>query len=142
MDLRLRIKRVDEATVVELGGEIDLHSAPQLRAALLKLGEEAAPRVVVDLGEVTFIDSTGIGVLVGALKRARETGGDLHFCGIQSRVRRVFEITGLIRVLPLFDSCDLAISTWNTAAQGPDDAAPIHSANADSANAGAVGGTP
>ncbi len=112
MDLRLRVRNIGAAALVETGGEIDLHSAPQLRAALLKVSEAPAPQVVVDLGEVTFIDSTGIGVLVGALKRARESGGDVHFCGVQSRVRRVFEITGLLRVLPLFESRDAALSAF------------------------------
>jgi anti-sigma B factor antagonist len=112
MDLRLRVRQIGAAALVEIGGEIDLHSAPQLRAALLKAGEGEAPRLVVDLSEVTFIDSTGIGVLVGALKRARESGGDVHFCGVQARVRRVFEITGLIHGLPLFESRDAALTAF------------------------------
>ncbi len=113
MDLRLRVKNIGAATLLEVGGEIDLHSAPQLRAALLKTGEGVAPRWIIDLSEVIFIDSTGIGVLVGALKRAREAGGEVHFCGAATRVKRVFEITGLSRVLPLFDTRDAAISAWN-----------------------------
>lgn len=104
MDLRLRTRPLNDITVVEVGGEIDLHSAPQLRAELIKAGEGTAPRVIVDLTGVTFIDSTGIGVLVGALKRVREAQGTLVFCGAQSRVRRVFEITGLMRALPLFET--------------------------------------
>jgi anti-sigma B factor antagonist len=112
MDLRMRVRTQGEVTIVEVGGEIDLHSAPQLRAELLKAAETVKPRVVIDLSEVTFIDSTGIGVLVGALKRAREKGGALNFCGIQSRVKRVFEITGLMRALPLFDSRELALKDF------------------------------
>ncbi len=110
MDLRLRVRNTGAVTLVEIGGEIDLHSAPQLRAALSKTSEVPPSRVVIDLSEVTFIDSTGIGVLVGALKRAREGGGALHFCGVQSRVRRVFEITGLLRLLPLFDTREAALT--------------------------------
>lgn len=117
MDLRLRVRHIGAAALVETGGEIDLHSAPQLRAALLKACEMPAPRIVVDLSEVTFIDSTGIGVLVGALKRARESGGEVHFCGIQTRVRRVFEITGLLRVLPLFESRDAALEAFGGASE-------------------------
>jgi anti-sigma B factor antagonist len=112
MDLRLRVRTQSETTVVEVSGEIDLHSAPQLRAELLKVGEVAKPRYVIDLNEVSFIDSTGIGVLVGALKRAREKAGNLHFCGAQSRVKRVFESTGLMRALPLFDSREAAIAAF------------------------------
>ena len=113
MDLRLRMRNLGGTAVVEVGGEIDLHSAPQLRATLLKPTEGEKPRLVVDLSEVSFIDSTGIGVLVEALKRAREAGGALHFCGASPRVRRVFEITGLLRVLPLFESREAALAAWS-----------------------------
>ena len=110
MDLRLRTRpnaghAREGATVVEIAGELDLHGAPQLRAELgraLELG--APPRVIVDLNGVTFLDSTGVGVLVGALKRARELDGQLVFCNPQPRVCRVFEITGLTEALPLFST--------------------------------------
>lgn len=114
MDLQLRVKIVGEATVVEVRGEIDLHWAPQLRAALIKAAQVESPRVVVDLSEVSFLDSTGIGVLVGALKRVREKGGVLHFCGAASRVRRVFEITGLMQALPIFESREAALAALAT----------------------------
>jgi len=110
MDLRLRVKTERQVSVVEIGGEIDLHVAPQLRGALLRVGEGDSPRVVVDLSEVSFLDSTGIGVLVGALKRVREKGGALAFCGVQARVRRVFEITGLMDALPIFESREAALA--------------------------------
>ena len=100
--------------MVEVAGELDLHSAPQLRAELGRAIENnASPRIVVDLAGVTFLDSTGVGVLVGALKRAREAGGALHFCGAQTRVRRVFEITGLIGALPLFATRDEAFAAFD-----------------------------
>lgn len=120
MDLRLRVKSWGEVAIVDIGGEIDLHSAPQLRAALLKCTEGEKPRVLLDLSEVIFIDSTGVGALVGALKRARQNGGDVHFCGVQARVRRVFEITGLLRLLPLFESRQAALSAWKTALETPE----------------------
>ena len=137
MDLRMRVRHEGEVVVVEVGGEIDLHSAPQLRAELVKATEplktaektaEAgktvssdlrAPRVVVDLNEVSFLDSTGIGVLVGALKRARERGGALHFCNAQARVKRVFEITGLMRALPLHESREAALLAIQNEGENP-----------------------
>ena len=112
MDLRLRSRPVgpSEATVVEVAGELDLHAAPGLRAELARATETSAPRVAVDLTGVTFIDSTGVGVLVGALKRARAAQGELTFCGAGARVKRVFEITGLIGALPLFATRDEAVA--------------------------------
>ena len=129
MDLRLRTRPVAEpvregATVVEVAGELDLHSAPQLRAELARAIESGAPpRVVVDLGGVTFLDSTGVGVLVGALKRAREADGTLHFCNAQARVNRVFEITGLLGALPLFATREAALAAF-----GPENSASAPSA--------------
>lgn len=110
MDLRLRVRTEEDATVVEVGGEADLHGAPALRAELERVTAGAAPRVVVDLSEVSFLDSTGVGILVGALKAARRNGGALHFCGAQSRVRRILEITGLIGLLPLFETRAAALA--------------------------------
>ena len=121
MDLRLRTRPApghsrDGATVVEVAGELDLHSAPQLRAELTRAIESSAPpRVIVDLSGVTFLDSTGVGVLVGALKRAREADGKLHFCNPQPRVCRVFEITGLVGVLPLFSTREAALAALGAA---------------------------
>ena len=115
MDLRLRTRpapgQTERATVVEVAGELDLHSAPQLRAEIGRTLENKPPHIVVDLAGVTFLDSTGVGVLVGALKRAREAEIALDFCNAQPRVRRVFEITGLIGALPLFDTREQALAS-------------------------------
>ena len=110
MDLRLRSRRSGAATIVEVGGEVELHSANQLRDELLRAGAVEYPCVVVDLSRVTFIDSTGLGVLVGALKRVREKG-ELSLVCPQRQVRRVFEITGLTKVFPMFDRLEDAVAT-------------------------------
>lgn len=120
MDLRLRTRHAvassESATVIEVAGELDLHCAPQLRAEIGRALEASAPpHIIVDLTGVTFLDSTGVGVLVGALKRAREAEGALYFCGAQSRVRRVFEITGLIGALPLFATRNEALEAFGFA---------------------------
>jgi anti-sigma B factor antagonist len=113
MDLRLRSRRSGGATVVEVGGEVELHSASHLRDELLRAGEAEHPCVVVDLSRVTFIDSTGLGVLVGALKRVREKGALSLVCP-QRQVRRVFEITGLTKVFPMFSSLEEAVASCAT----------------------------
>jgi putative ATPase len=102
MELNLRTYTTpDNATVLEVQGEVELHNASELRAQLHLLCGSPKPHVMVDLSRVSFIDSTGIGVLVGALKRAREAGGDLIIVGARDRVHRIFEITGLLGALPL-----------------------------------------
>lgn len=108
MELQLRIYESNGTTIVEAGGEVELHSAPGLREELRRVCETDCPCCVVDMSDVSFIDSTGVGVLVGALKRAREHGGTLTIACPQPRVRRVFEITGLLGALPIYDSLDAA----------------------------------
>ena len=108
MELRLSTFNSNGATIVEAGGELELHNAPRLREELKRICETDKPRCVVNMSDVSFIDSTGVGVLVGALKRAREHEGSLTLACPQPRVRRVFEITGLLQALPIFDSLEAA----------------------------------
>ena len=92
-----RVSVHDEAghprVVVE--GEVDVATAPALRDELYRLIEQGSSRIVVDLAGMDFIDSTGLGVFVGALKRAREGGGTIELRGLQPSARKVFDITGL-----------------------------------------------
>jgi anti-sigma B factor antagonist len=115
MDLRLRTREVNGAVVIEVDGEVELHCAPQLREELHRVCEGAATCVVVDLSRVSFIDSTGLGVLIGGLKRAREKGTLSLVCP-QQRVKRIFEITGLTQVFTLFDTVDAAIGACSEGA--------------------------
>jgi anti-sigma B factor antagonist len=83
-------------------GEVDVASSPALRAKIAELLDGGADRIVLDLSEMTFIDSSGLGVLVGALKRVRERDrSDLVLTGLQGPPRRVFEITGLTELFSI-----------------------------------------
>ena len=104
METQLRTYEEGGAQVVEICGEVELHSAARVREELRRACEEKNARCIVDMSGVPFIDSTGVGVLVGALKLARQQGGSFAIANPQSRVRRVFEITGLMDALPIFDS--------------------------------------
>jgi anti-sigma B factor antagonist len=81
---------------LRIEGEIDVSTAPQLRAALTMLVDGGARRITLDLAEVRFVDSSGLGVLVGALRKLEDrNGGRLRVESVQDGVRKVFEITGL-----------------------------------------------
>ena len=80
---------------LHVGGEIDMATAPQLRDALADLVDSGARSITLDLGAVGFVDSSGLGVLVGALRRQDQSGGRLRIESPQDSVRKVFEITGL-----------------------------------------------
>ena len=106
MELSLATRTAAGYLVVEVTGEIDVYTAPQLRERLIALVEGGARQVIVDLGRVEFLDSTGLGVLVGALKRLRGVGGELFLVCGQERLLKIFRITGLDRVFTLYDSVD------------------------------------
>jgi anti-sigma B factor antagonist len=105
MEQEFRIEeRVDKGVpVITVNGEIDVATAPQLRESLHRLIAPGQATVVLDLLGVTFLDSTALGVLVGALKRCRELGGELHIVVTDARIRKIFEITGLNKVFPMVD---------------------------------------
>ncbi|MCU1356467.1 MAG: anti-sigma factor antagonist [Acidimicrobiales bacterium] len=96
--------------MLEVGGEIDVATAPRLREQLIALVNDQRYQIVVDLEAVDFIDSTGLGVLIGALKRVRTHDGDLALVCTEPRILKVFEITGLLSVFAVHPSVDAAVS--------------------------------
>lgn len=109
MDLRTDISSLDGWTVIRLHGELDVASAPSLRERLINLVAEGSHNLILDLEGLDFLDSTGLGVIISALKRARTNGGDLRLVCTQSRIRRLFEITALDKAFPLHPSHGAAI---------------------------------
>jgi anti-sigma B factor antagonist len=99
-----------EPNVIALEGEIDLHESPNVREALRELIEQKMPRVFVDMGEVSYIDSSGIAVLIDAMQRIQAYGGRLALFGIRENVRAVFEIARLDQVFRIFPDKKAAIS--------------------------------
>jgi anti-sigma B factor antagonist len=95
-------------TLLVVKGEVDVYTAPRLRETIVELVSEGKKQIVIDLEGVEFLDSTGLGVLVGGLKRVRSHDGELSLVCTQTRILKVFEITGLTKVFPIFDSVDAA----------------------------------
>lgn len=98
-----------EAALLRLAGEVDLHTAPQLRHRLASLVEGDVTLAVVDLSDVTFVDSMTLGVLLGASKRLRAKEGELRLVVSDPNIRRIFEITLLDRVFDLHESAEVAL---------------------------------
>ncbi len=113
MELGLDVREIGSRAVVDVKGEIDVYTAPKLREKLIELVSEGSYDVVVNLEGVDFLDSTGLGVLVGALKRVKAHDGSLSLVCTQEKILKIFKITGLTKVFPIHDSLDAA-----TAAQG------------------------
>jgi anti-sigma B factor antagonist len=109
-DLTVRAAKVDEHTrLVALAGELDLYSADAFRGALDDALTDGATRLVIDLGEVDFIDSVALGVLANAMKRLRALGGGLAVISGNQQIVRVFEITGLDRLVVIAPSLPEAL---------------------------------
>jgi anti-sigma B factor antagonist len=104
MDLVLGSRSENGWAVLEVQGEVDLYASSQLRDAILRLTEEGENRIVIDLNNVSFMDSSGLGVLVAGLKRARERGGELALVFGEGSVQKVLGITGLDKVFPTHGS--------------------------------------
>ncbi|MEV4256398.1 STAS domain-containing protein [Spirillospora sp. NPDC049652] len=115
MEFAVEHEVVQDVTVVKINGEIDVFTSPRLRENLLEIIDNGGLYLVVDLGEVTFLDSTGLGVLVGIYHRLRARDGSMSFTGVNERVRRVFHVTQLTKIFVLHDSLEEALAAHQAA---------------------------
>lgn len=97
-------------TVVTVSGEIDVYTAPKLREKLISLVETGSCQLIMDMEGVEFLDSTGLGVLVGGLKRIRAQDGWIDLVCTQHRILRIFKITGLNKVFSIHNSVPEAVA--------------------------------
>jgi len=114
MNLQIHSEVIDGTTILAPRGDVDLGSAPELRSALAPVLDGENPRLLLDLSNVGFMDSTGVGVMVNALNRVKEKNGAIAFCGVTSRVHRILQIAGLLRALPLYEDRDTALSNLDS----------------------------
>ena len=98
-----------EVGVVAVQGQADLHTAADLRAAITQEIDRGVSSLVIDLSQATFIDSMTLGVLLGAVKRLRPSGGGVSVVSSDPHIRRIFEITLLDRVFTLYPDLGAAL---------------------------------
>ena len=110
MDLKLGHYNRDGIEVIDVAGTIDIYTAPRLRELLIDLVSTNNCQLIVNLEKVEFLDSTGLGVLVGGLKRVRAHDGSLDLVCTQERILKIFRITGLTKVFGIHESVDQAIA--------------------------------
>ena len=111
MNLDVETSTRNGTSVVTLRGEIDVYTAPRLRQTLIDLVDAGSTDIVVDMEKVDFLDSTGLGVLVGGLKRVKDKEGSLKLVANQDRILKIFDITGLARVFPIFGDLEEALNS-------------------------------
>jgi anti-sigma B factor antagonist len=110
VDLTLATRELGGRTVVSVGGEIDVYTAPRLRDTITELVAQGVHHIVIDMEGVEFLDSTGLGVLVGGLKKVRTHDGSLELVCTQERLLKIFRITGLAKVFVIHDSAEAAVA--------------------------------
>jgi len=106
------VTRAQDITVVMPRGDLDMAAADQMRRTLTELVDKGDRKLLIDLEHVGYIDSSGMGALVAAMKHARNTGGDLRLCALQDDVRAIFEMTRLIKAVTIHPTRPEALGAW------------------------------
>lgn len=103
MDLTINVRHDGTVPIIDLSGEVDAYTSARFREAMVDLIESGAANLIVSMMKVEYIDSSGLGALVGGLKRSTENGGRIYIVCDNPQIRKVFEITGLEKVFPIYE---------------------------------------
>jgi anti-sigma B factor antagonist len=119
-ELSVTVRRERGAVIAAVTGDIDMSTVAGLRERLFELADGGQP-LIVDLNQVTFIDSTGLGVLIGAARRAAARGATLHAVCSQPQTRKLLWLTGVDRRIPLTETVDAALTLLTASGDAPGD---------------------
>jgi anti-sigma B factor antagonist len=110
VDIKVNVREAHGQTyVVDLNGEIDVYTSPKVKDAIGDLIDKGHYNLVINLEKVRYIDSTGLGVLIGGLKRVREHGGTVNLVCTNPQIKKIFDITGLVKIFGIYDDEDAAM---------------------------------
>ena len=109
--LEVHMKTIHNIDIIEIKGDVDLYSSPKVRKIIIKLIQKKRPVLLVNLGEVTYMDSSGVATLVEGLQMINEYGGKLCIFNIHGAVRDVFELSHLDKVFNIYENETLAIES-------------------------------
>jgi anti-sigma B factor antagonist len=108
-DLSIHVHVIEDIEVFELTGSLDIATSPTVRAALTSASERGGHQLIVDLTQVDFLDSTGLGALIGGQRRAREFGGEVRLVAKEGQILRLLRITGLLKVFSVYPTLEDAV---------------------------------
>lgn len=108
--LEIQVEHNDDHTVCRPSGELDAYTVGQFRDTLGSLAEE--PRLLIDLSEVPFMDSAGLGALIGGIRRARENSSEVVVACSRPTLTRLLHTTGFDRIVPVTETVDEAIAEF------------------------------
>lgn len=110
LSVEIKSEHDGDAIVYRLRGSLDLSTSPSLRAALVEAANEGKHDIIVDLSHIEFLDSTGLGAIIGGHRRALENGGRVRLIVNEGPILRLFAITGLMAILSVYGSLDAALN--------------------------------
>lgn len=114
MDIKIDTRALGEkAQVVEVNGEIDVYTSPKVKEIITELIEKGNYNLVINLEGVRYIDSTGLGVLIGALKKVREKEGSINLVCTNPQIKKIFNITGLVKIFGIYKDEDEALKAMD-----------------------------
>ncbi|HMA99628.1 MAG TPA: STAS domain-containing protein [Spirochaetota bacterium] len=105
-------REVDNITILDISGEIDLYNAPDVKDTIRQHIEKGNTRIIINLKNVNYIDSSGIGALISSLSNLKKVGGGLKIIHVYDAVRKVFELTKLTSFFDIYDNQDAAIADF------------------------------
>lgn len=105
MDINVDTRPINDSTqLIEIRGEIDVYTSPSVKNTINELIENGCFNLIISLENVRYIDSTGLGVLIGAIKRVREHDGRIVLVCNNVQIRKIFAITGLVKIFEIFET--------------------------------------
>ena len=108
--METRIQKEKNATIISVKGKMDAVSSPEFEKQLIKLIDQGEKDFVIDLGELEYISSAGLRVILATVKNLKEMEGRLSLCALKDMVKEIFEISGFVTLIPTYDSIDSALS--------------------------------
>ncbi len=108
MNINVKTEKIDDITLIEIDGEVDTYTSSKIKQDILQVVEQT-PKIIISMEKVKFIDSTGLGILIGVLKKVKEKEGEMIIVSPNSYINQIFEITGLFKVFKIVENTQQAI---------------------------------
>lgn len=108
MNIEVKSQKIEDIYLVEIEGEVDTYTSSKIKQEILKLVDESS-FIIISMEKVKFIDSTGLGILIGILKKVKEKEGEMVIVSPNSYINQIFEITGLYKVFKIVEDISQAL---------------------------------
>ena len=110
--MEIKIKKESDVSILEIEGEVDVYYSSRLEEKVKNLISEGERRVIIDMTEVSYMDSSGLGVLVGSLKNLKKSKGEMKIAGVKGEIMNVFEITRLNTFFDMYNTVPEALANF------------------------------